>query len=146
MDELKMEEYHERMWQIHLSISEFFSEYATSFGLTFAAFKVLGIIYKKEKCTQKDITQLTHLPKQTVNAIINNFNKQGIIEEPFESKTDKRNKVITFTQQGKSYAENILLKVKESVFRALDNLGEEKRNEMIATMELFRKNLYIEEK
>ena len=48
-----MEEYHEKMWQIHLNISDFFSEYAASVGLTFAAFKVLGILYKKKNVLKK---------------------------------------------------------------------------------------------
>lgn len=144
MDELKIEEYHEKIWQIHLSISDFFNEYAISKGLTFPAFKVLGIIYKKNECTQKEITQLTHLPKQTVNAIINNFYKQGIIKEPVESQTDKRNKVITFTSQGKAYADDVIKKVKEATFRALNIIGEEKRNSLFETMTLFRNNLYIE--
>lgn len=144
MDELKMEEYHEKMWQVHLSISDFFSEYATSVGLTFAAFKVLGIIYKKKRCTQKEIIQLTYLPKQTVNAIINNFNKQGIISEPTEAQNDKRNKVITFTQKGKEYAEEVISKIKKSTYRALDNIGEENRNALIESLTMFRQNLYLE--
>ena len=139
-----MEEYHEKMWQVHLSISDFFSEYATSVGLTFAAFKVLGIIYKRKTCTQKDIIQLTYLPKQTVNAIINNFNKQGIIEEPFEAENDKRNKVITFTEKGQVYAEEIISKIRRATFRALDNIGEENRNALIESITMFRQNLYLE--
>ena len=144
MDELKMEEYHEKMWQVHLSISDFFSEYATSVGLTFAAFKVLGIIYKKKNCTQKEIMQLTYLPKQTVNAIINNFNKQGIISEPVESKNDKRNKVISFTKDGQKFADEIIGRIKKSTFRALDNIGEENRNALIKSITMFRENLYLE--
>lgn len=139
-----MEEYHEKMWQIHLNISDFFSEYAASVGLTFAAFKVLGILYKKKKCTQKDIIQLTYLPKQTVNAIINNFNKQGITELPKESQNDKRNKIISFTEKGQAYAEEIISKIRKATYRALDNIGEEKRNSLIESMTLFRQNLYLE--
>lgn len=141
-----MEEYHDKIWQVHLSISDFFSEYAASVGLTFAAFKVLGIICKKKVCTQKDIMQLTFLPKQTVNGIINNFSKQGIIQEPFEAENDKRNKVITFTSKGRLYAEEIICKIREATFRALDNIGEEKRNALIESISLFRQNLYIEKK
>ena len=144
MDELKMEEYHEKMWQVHLSISDFFSEYAASVGLTFAAFKVLGIIYKKKSCTQKEIMQLTYLPKQTVNAIINNFNKQGIISEPTEAQNDKRNKVITFTQKGEEYAEEVISKIRKSTYRALDNIGEKNRNALIESLTMFRENLYLE--
>lgn len=139
-----MEEYHEKMWQVHLSISDFYSEYAASVGLTFAAFKVLGIIYKRKTCTQKDIIQLTYLPKQTVNAIINNFTKQGIIEEPFEDENDKRNKLIKFSKKGEEYAENIIEKVRNATFRALDNIGEEKRNALIESITMFRQNLYLE--
>lgn len=139
-----MEEYHEKMWQVHLSISDFYSEYAASVGLTFAAFKVLGIICKKKTCTQKDIIQLTYLPKQTVNAIINNFTKQGIIEEPFEDENDKRNKLIKFSKKGEEYAENIIEKVRNATFRALDNIGEEKRNALIESITMFRQNLYLE--
>ena len=138
-----MEEYHEKMWQVHLSISDFFSEYAASVGLTFAAFKVLGIIYKRKTCTQKDIIQLTYLPKQTVNAIINNFSKQGIIQEPFEAENDKRNKVITFTEKGQVYAEEIIGKIRSATFRALDNIGEKNRNSLIESLTKFRENLYL---
>ena len=145
MDELKMEECHEQIWQVHLSISDFFSEYAASVGLTFAAFKVLGIIYKRRKCTQKEIIQLTYLPKQTVNAIINNFNKQEIIQEPFEAQNDKRNKVITFTKKGEVYAEEIISKIKNATYRALNNMGEDKRNSLIESITLFRQNLYLDE-
>lgn len=139
-----MEKYHEEVWQIHLNISDFFSEYATSVGLTFAAFKVLGIIYKKKNCTQKEIIQLTYLPKQTVNVIINNFNKQGIIYKAVEPKNDKRNKVISFTENGQKYAEEIIGKIKKATYRALENIGEEKRNALIESMTLFRENLYLE--
>ena len=139
-----MEEYHEKMWQVHLSISDFYSEYAASVGLTFAAFKVLGIIVKKKTCTQKDIIQLTYLPKQTVNAIINNFTKQGIVEEPFEDENDKRNKLIKFSKKGEKYAEQIVGKIRSATFRALDNIGEEKRNALIESITMFRQNLYLE--
>ena len=144
MDEQKLEEYHDRMWQVHLAISEFYSYYATSVGLTFAAFKVLGIIYKMDSCTQKNITQLSHLPKQTVSAIINNFNQQGIVEKPIESEIDKRNKVIKFTEKGREYAEKIISAIKVKTYKALDSIGEEKRNALIESITLFKENLYIE--
>lgn len=139
-----MEEYHEKIWQVHLSISDFFSEYAASVGLTFSAFKVLGILYKKKSCTQKDIMQLTYLPKQTVNAIINNFNKQGIIEEPVEAQNDKRNKVITFSEKGKIYADEIMHKIKKATYKALDNMGDINRVNLIKSITQFRENLKLE--
>lgn len=145
MDKLKMEKYHEKMWQVHLSISDFYSEYAASVGLTFAAFKVLGILYKKKACTQKEIIQLTYLPKQTVNAIINNFNKQGIINEPVEAQNDKRNKVIKFSEKGADYAKQIFSKIEKATYKALYDMGEEKRNSLIECISLFRQNLIIED-
>ena len=78
MDKLKVEEYSENLWQIHIGISGFYNEYAKSVGLTLAEFKVLAILYKEKNPTQSKIVQLTYLPKQTVNTIIKSFLKMVI--------------------------------------------------------------------
>ena len=118
MDKLKIQEYSEKLWQIHIGVSGFYNEYAKSVGLTLAEFKVLAIIQKEKNPTQKRITQLAFLPKQTVNAIIKGFLTKGIIKEPMESSTDKRNKVISFTKEGKKYAEEQISKAKEIEYNA----------------------------
>ena len=74
-----------------MDISGFYNEYAKSVGLTLTEFKVLDILYRKRALTQKDITTIAYLPKQTVNAIIKGFISKNIIKGLTESNLDKRN-------------------------------------------------------
>lgn len=145
MDKLKIEEYSEKLWQMHISVSGFYNDYAKSMGLTLAALKVITILYKNKHCTQKNITQLTYLPKQTVNAIIKGFEEQGYIKEQSELNSDKRNKTISLTNEGQKYAEKVILKAKDAEYRALEKLGEERRKALIEAITLYRENLSIEE-
>ena len=144
MDKLKIEEYSERLWQMHISVSGFYNEFAKQMGLTLTTLKVLTILYRENSCTQKYITQMTYLPKQTVNAIIKGFLKQGYIEELIEVNSDKRNKDISLTEAGKAYATTIIEKAKEAEFRALGAIGEERVLALIEALNLYKENLSIE--
>ena len=144
MDKLKVEEYSENLWQIHIGISGFYNEYAKSVGLTLAEFKVLAILYKEKNPTQSKIVQLTYLPKQTVNTIIKSFLKNGYIKEPMESDFDKRNKVISFTKEGKKFAEDMISKAKDAEYNALSFMGEDKVKALIEVMTIYKDNLRIE--
>ena len=108
MDKLKLKELSEQLFKCHVEISGVYNEYAKSCGLTYACLKVLAIIIESNECTQKTITQLTYLPKQTVK-----------------------------------FAEEIINKAKEIEYRALDSIGEQKRNALIEAIKTFRDNLKI---
>lgn len=144
MDKLNVQECSEKLWEMHISVSGFYNEYAKSVGLTLTSLKVLTILYREKSCTQKLITQLTYLPKQTVNAIIKGFNKQGLVTEPTESDSDKRNKNISLTKEGQEYAERIISKAKNAEYRALERIGDERRRALFEAMTLYRQNLSIE--
>ena len=143
MDKLKLKELSEQIFKFHVEISGVYNEYAKSCGFTYACLKVLAIIIETENCTQKTITQLTYLPKQTVNAIIKSLIKQNIVAPLIESERDKRNKVITLTKEGKKFVKNVVEKAKEIEYRALDSIGEKKRNALIEAIKTFRDNLKI---
>ena len=145
MNKLNVEECSKLLWEMHISVSGFYNEYAKSVGLTLPSLKVLSILHREVSCTQKYITQLTYLPKQTVNTIIKGFNKQGIVTEPIESNSDKRNKDISLTEEGKKYAEKIISKAQEAEYRALEKLGEEKRTLMVEAIVFYTKSLSLEE-
>ena len=130
----------------HMEITEFYSEYAKSVSLTFSSFKVLGILWKENNCTQSVIIKKSFLPKQTVNTIIRSFINQNIIEELTEMETDKRNKIIKFTQEGKKYADEIMSTVEEVECRALDKLGENKTNLLVQIIEEYKNNLKFNRK
>ena len=130
---------------MHISVSGFYNEYAKSVGLTLQSLKVLSILHREKTCTQKYITQLSYLPKQTVNAIIKGFNEQGIVTNPVSSDSDKRNKNIFLTKEGERYAEQIISKAKIAEYRALEKLGEERRTAMVESIILYRNNLSLDE-
>ncbi|MBQ4122460.1 winged helix-turn-helix transcriptional regulator [bacterium] len=143
MNKLKLEEVSELIRQTHIAVSGFYNEFAKSVGMTLAEFKVLAIIWKEETSTQKRITQMTYLPKQTVNAIIMGFLKKGFIEL-MESNLDKRNKVISFTNMGQKYADKIILKAKEIEYNALSALGEERIKLFLEAITMYKNNLKME--
>lgn len=144
MDKLNIQEVSEKLWQMHIAVSGFYNEYAKSEGLTLAEFKVLVILWREKNPTQKKITQLTYLPKQTVNVIIKGFVNRGLISEPIELDTDKRNKVISFTKNGKKEAESIIEKAKKLEYSALSSLGKERINALLDALTIYKNNLKVE--
>lgn len=127
----------------HRELSEKYSEYAKSIGLTFSGFIVLGILWREGKTTQSHIMKLSCLPKQTVNTIIKSYKEQSIIVQSEDNNKDKRNKYITFTAEGKKYADKIMKKVKEAEINALDKIGEEKAQLLFEILTEYKKNLQI---
>lgn len=144
MDKLTVQECSKLLWEMHISVSGFYNEYAKSVGLTLQSLKVLSILHREVSCTQKYITQMTYLPKQTVNAIIKGFNIQGLVTEPIESNSDKRNKNVSLTEKGKKYAEEIISKAQKSEYRALAQLGEKRRTAMVEAIVFYAKSLSLE--
>lgn len=56
-----------------------YEEWAKANGLSANSLLVLSAIYdSKEECTQKKISQRWLVPKQTVNMILKDFEKQGL--------------------------------------------------------------------
>lgn len=69
---------------------------------------VLDIIwFAPDGCLQSEICERLSATKQTVSAIIKKFWKLGYISLT-ESETDRRNKIVRFTDAGKEYAAKII--------------------------------------
>lgn len=69
---------------------------------------VLDIIwFSPDGCLQSEICERLSATKQTVSAIIKKFWKLGYISLT-ESETDRRNKIVHFTDAGKKYAAKII--------------------------------------
>ncbi len=127
----------------HREISELYSEYAKSVGLTFSSLVVLSILWKEKDCTQSIIMKKSCFPKQTVNTIIKSFIKQGILNELTELKSDKRNKLIKFTDFGKKYADDIMLEIQNAECYALDMVGEKKARMLSDIIAEYKNNLKL---
>lgn len=120
-----------------------YEEWAKANGLSVNCLLVLSAIYDgKEDCTQKKISQRWMVPKQTVNMILKDLEKQGLVElRPMQE--DKRNKVICFTQEGKEYANTIMSKLRKVEMNAINEIGIERMKRLNEDaslfVELFRK-------
>ena len=83
--------------------------YARKNGLTAKELFVLDIIwFSPDGCLQSEICERLSATKQTVSAIIKKFWKLGYLSLT-ESKTDRRNKIIHFTDEGTAYTKKIVL-------------------------------------
>jgi Transcriptional regulators len=82
------------------------------------------------------ICQQTFLPKQTVNAIVTGYWRQGVVELA-EMKSDRRNKEITLTASGKAYAEKIIPQVYTAEIEAMAKLDETQRTALLTTTKLY---------
>ena len=81
-----------------------YDEYAKRNGLLMNTLLVLNVLYyAKEGMTQKEICQRTFNSKQQVNLIIKNLLKDNYVELK-EDTSDKRNKLVVMTNEGKMYA------------------------------------------
>ncbi len=140
MDKLKLEEISKKLLEVHREIHGFYNEYAKSVGLTLAGLQVLLILWDEKECSQNKIVQKSFVPKQTVNAIIQKLTKEEIIELSVED-SDKRNKIIKFTEKGKEYAAPIVSKVQNIEYCALDALGTEKQENLLEIITTYKNNL-----
>lgn len=116
-----IKEYHKciRKWNLTLEY------YSKKEGISYSTFKILGIIFITENCTQKDIYEAISIPKQTINAAITNFYKKGYVKlvEPPE---DRRVKIIRLTEKGRKYAEGIFSKIIDCECKIINEIGQEK--------------------
>ena len=99
-----------------------FEYYSKKEGISYTTFKILGVIFTTENCTQKYIYETISIPKQTINAAITDFYKKGYVKltEPPE---DRRVKIINLTEEGKKYAEGIFSKVMDCEYKIISQIG-----------------------
>lgn len=82
--------------------------YARKYNLTAKELFVLDIVwFAPDGCLQSEICERLSATRQTVSAIIKKFRRFGYISLT-ESETDRRNKIVCFTDAGREYAAKII--------------------------------------
>lgn len=122
-------------WQ---SITMTYSDYARSVGISYTSLQVLKYITGTKNCTQKNICEMSFLPKQTVNTIITGFYKQGYIELR-EVPEDRRIKTIHLTAKGKEYMDTFSPYIENAEYEAMQALSDEQRAMLIESIQLYGK-------
>ncbi|MFQ9924150.1 MAG: MarR family winged helix-turn-helix transcriptional regulator [Beduini sp.] len=104
--------------------------WAKKHQLNYNALVILYTLNDYKICTQKQICDWWALPKQTVHGILLDFEKKGYISI-IANKENKRERLISFTEEGEIFALSILKKLHQMEENAMHNLGEEKRQQLI---------------
>ena len=114
-----------------------YDDWAREQGLSSNSALILYTLYEEKKnCTQKSISQMWSIPKQTVNTILKEFSANGYIELSADKK-DKRNKLIMLTPKGNAYAGKIVESLRKRELFAIDRMGLENITRMNDVTELF---------
>ena len=114
-----------------------YDDWAREQGLSSNSALILYTLYEEKKnCTQKSISQMWSIPKQTVNTILKEFSANGYIELSADKK-DKRNKLIMLTPKGNAYAGKIVESLRKRELFAIDQMGLENITRMNNDTELF---------
>ncbi len=111
--------------------------YARKHNLTAKELFVLDLIwFAEDGCLQSEICERLSATKQTVSAIIKKFLKLGYVSLT-EAETDRRNKIIRFTDAGVEYAKSIIPPAANAEVDAMETLAEEDVVELVRLTTLF---------
>ncbi|MCI8648309.1 MAG: MarR family transcriptional regulator [Firmicutes bacterium] len=114
-----------------------YQEWAKKHGVSVNSLLVLSAIYEgQDTCTQKKISQRWLIPKQTINMVLKDFEKKGLVELlPVEE--DKRNKRIRFTKEGQEYADTIVSQLRKVEMFVAEKMGMEQMKQLNDSMTQF---------
>ena len=137
MENLEMQS--DRFWDSMQAIDHGYEEYAKATGMTYMSMTVLKEIYEHtDGCTQKQICEVTHYPKQSVNLIVKSFWESGYVELK-ENPTDRRNKTIVFTAKGREYADRVVGALWQVDKEVMGQFTAEEQAELLRMLNLYEK-------
>lgn len=105
--------------------------WAKKHDLNYNALVILYTLDDYKTCTQKQICDWWALPKQTVHGILLEFEKKGYLTITANSE-NKRERLIAFTEAGAAFAASVLEQLHKMEESAMEKLGGEQRNQLIA--------------
>lgn len=124
----------EKMNQQVKELTAIYHSVASRSGISDNEFWVwYALLVLEGEYSQQDICDIWSLPKQTVNTIIANLSKKGLLV--LETIPGTRNrKVIRVTEEGRKYGENVVMKIYLAEQNALERMSEEEREMCVAVM------------
>lgn len=104
---------------------------------------VLYALFMEDGQTQKKIAQGYCIPPQTVNNVVLDMQKKGLVTL-VENEADKRSKIIVFTERGREFAENQIGVVIGVEKKAISRMGIDAFKKLIELQELYYTSLQEE--
>ena len=114
-----------------------YEAYAKSRGLTYLSLMVLDEIYAfGDGCTQKQISEDTHYPKQSINLVVKAFLEDGIVELR-ELPENRKNKGITLTEKGHQLCDEVIVPLLRQEEAVMLEMSEQESAELLRLVELY---------
>lgn len=114
-----------------------YEAYAKSKGLTYLSLMVLDEIYALgDGCTQKQISEDTHYPKQSINLVVKSFLEDGIVELR-ELPENRKNKGITLTEKGRQLCDDVIVPLLHQEEAVMLEMGEKESADLLRLVELY---------
>ena len=114
-----------------------YEAYAKSKGLTYLSLMVLDVIYALgDGCTQKQISEDTHYPKQSINLVVKAFLEDGIVELR-ELPENRKNKGITLTDKGRQLCDEVIVPLLRQEEAVMLEMSEQESAELLRLVELY---------
>ena len=127
----------DRYYSVWQEYNYVYEEWAKAHGMSVNSLLLLSAIHEGGKdCTQRKISQRWMIPKQTINMILKEFARKGLVEL-FPMQKDKRNKLIRFTQAGDEYADAIISRLRKVELYVIEEMGMERMKQLNDNMALF---------
>lgn len=125
----------EQMYTYMCRQEALYGEWAKRRGISYHTMMTLYALDQEQPCTQKQIAEEWMVPKQTVNTIVKNLERQGYLV--FTAGRDQKEKLISFTEAGRAYARQYLGELYEREERAMEAIHEPLRQALLEGMRIF---------
>lgn len=127
----------QRYYHVWREMNKIYADWAKKHDISYNAMLVLYSLWNGEiYCTQKMICEQWMLPKQTVNSILKDFEKKGLVYLD-SSIYDQRKRGIRLTDAGIEYAKPIIPTLQKLETTVMEKLGDEKANAIITNTSLY---------
>lgn len=114
-----------------------YEQFAKLHGLsTNSLFVLMTLYYAQEPCTQKVISELMWLPKQTVGSIVTGYKKKGYVQEEV-SPADRRAKALSLTEEGRRFCDGIFTDLRRLEAAAIMAIDADGINAAVASMDAY---------
>ena len=117
-------------------IYDLYENWSKSQGINHTVFAILFFVYYRESCTQSDICGFWGIAKQTVSTQCNELMDQGMLNI-IQDNANRRRKILTLTEQGRTYARPFVEPIRAAETAAFAELGEELGQKLIEGSEKF---------
>lgn len=125
-----------RMWEAWGRTNALYMEWSAEHGLNPYRLFVLYALNAHEPITQKGIAEYTGLSRQTVNTVMRPLRAEGYVTL-CTGESDRREKTVRLTEQGKAYAEELLTPLYQLEQRVAEIVGAERMKQTTDTIALF---------